>query len=186
MAGGSMTLLVDKWEKVPPIAQRLMCWVAEANRPNVQVLSTPGGNQFGLRVPEESFGAGAFVLKRGGTNLVAGYVAGSNVLFAIANGDAIAQGAVPACPASTNQPTTTGAPSVVLNVGGIRRQITLNYANIGGGGTVNIYWGDGTSTLGAAESGASNHTYPDVGTWTISVVDASDATQVAVFSIVIP
>ena len=179
MAGGSLTVLVDTWDKVPPIAQRMICWVAAGNRDKVQVLHNPGGGNFGLRVLEEHFGVGAFPLKRGGTNLVAGYVAGSHVVFSIANGDAVAQGPVPACPASTNQPTTTGAPSVVLNVGGNPRAITLNYANVGGGGTVNIFWGDGTSTLGAAESGAANHTYPDVGVWTIEVVDASDATQVA-------
>ena len=70
-------------------------------------------------------------------------------------------------------------------MGGNPRAITLNYANVGGGGTVNIDWGDGTVTLGAAESGAAAHTFPDVGTWNITVTDASDATQVAAFSIVI-
>lgn len=185
MAGGSLTITVDNWDKVPPIAQRIICWLAAANRGQLQIQPAPGGGKFGLRVPEEAFGAGALVLKRGGTNLVAGYVAGTNIAFDIANGDAIAQGAVPACPASTNQPTTTGT-AVVLNVGGNRRTITLNYANIGGGGTVNIFWGDGTSTLGAAESGAQNHTYPDIGAWTISVVDASDATQIATFTVTLP
>lgn len=181
MAGGSLTLLVDSFQKAPPIAQRLMCWVLAANRPTVQYLPNAPGGKMGFRIPEESFN-GALVLKRGGTNLVAGYVAGTHVVLDIVNGDGIAQGAVPACPASTNQPTTTGT-AVVLNVGGNPRAITLNYANVGGGGTVNIFWGDGTSTLGAAESGASNHTYPDVGVWTIQVVDASDATQIAEFAV---
>ena len=181
MAGGSLTLLVDAFPKAPAIAQRLMCWVLAANRGNIQYLPNPVPGKMGFRVPEESFN-GALVLKRGGTNLVAGYVAGTHIIFDIVNGDGIAQGAVPACPASTNQPTTTGT-AVVLNVGGNVRAITLNYANFAGAGTVNIFWGDGTSTLGAAESGAANHTYPDVGVWTIQVVDASDATQIAEFAI---
>lgn len=181
MAGGSLTLLVDSWAKAPAIAQRLMCWVLAANRGTVQYVPVAPGGKMGFRVPEESFN-GALVLKRGGTNLVAGYVAGTHVVLDIVNGDGIAQGAVPACPASTNQPTTTGT-AVVLNVGGNPRAITLNYANFGGAGTVNIFWGDGTSTLGAAESGAANHTYPDVGVWNIQVVDASDATQIAEFAI---
>lgn len=181
MAGGSLTVLVDSFAKVPPIAQRLMCWVLAANRANVQYLPVAPGGKMGFRIPEESFN-GALVLKRGGTNLVAGYVAGTHITVDVVNGDGIAQGAVPTCPASTNQPTTTGT-AVTLNVGGNVRAITLNYANFGGAGTVNIHWGDGTSTLAAAESGAANHTYPDVGVWTIQVVDATDATQIAEFSI---
>lgn len=182
MAGGSLTLLVDAFAKAPAVAQRLQCWVLAANRASIAYVPVAPGGKMGFRVPEESFN-GALVLKRGGTNLVAGYVAGTHITLDVSNGDGIAQGAVPACPASTNQPTTTGAPSVVLNVGGNPRAITLNYANVGGGGTVNIFWGDGTSTLGAAESGASNHTYPDTGVWTIQVVDATDATQIAEFAI---
>jgi hypothetical protein len=182
MAGGSLTLLVDAFQKAPPIAQRLICWVLAANRGNIAYLANPAPGKMGFRVREEDFN-GALVLKRGGTNLVAGYVAGTHITLDVSNGDAIAQGAVPACPASTNQPTTTGSPSVVLNVGGNPRTITLNYANFGGAGLVNIFWGDGTSTLGAAESGAANHTYPDVGVWTIQVVDATDATQVAELSV---
>lgn len=181
MAGGSLTLLVDAFAKAPPIAQRLMCWVLAANRANIAYVPVAPGGMMGFRVREEDFN-GALVLKRGGTNLVAGYVAGTHVVLNVSNGDGIAQGAVPACPASTNQPTTTGT-AVVLNVGGNPRAITLNYANVGGAGLVNIFWGDGTSTLGAAESGAANHTYPDVGVWTIQVVDATDATQIAEFAI---
>jgi hypothetical protein len=143
---------------------------------------SPGNNLFGIRIPEEAFGAGAFVLKRGGTDLVSGYVAGSHIVYDAANGQSIAQNAN-TCAASTNQPTTTGTPPVVLNVGGNPRAITLNYANVAAAGTVNIVWGDGTSTLGAAESGAANHTYPDVGVWQVTVTDATDGTQVAAFAI---
>lgn len=183
MAGGSLVLTVNSSRKMAALAQRLLCWVAAGNKDKIEVQMSPGGGMFGVRIAEENFGAGALVLKRGGTNLVAGYVAGTNVLVNVANGDGIGQDAN-TCPASTNQPTTTGT-AVVTNVGGNPRAITLNYANVGGGGTVNIDWGDGTVTAGAAESGAAAHTFPDVGTWNITVTDASDATQVAAFSIVI-
>lgn len=184
MAGGSLVLTVNSSRKLQAVAQRLLCWVAAANKDKIEIQMSPGGGKFGVRLAEEFFGAGSLVLKRGGTNLVSGYVAGTNVLVDIPNGDGIGQDAN-TCPASTNQPTTTGT-AVVTNVGSNPRAITLNYANVGSGGTVNIDWGDGVVTAGAAESGAANHTYPDVGTWTITVTDASDATQVAVFSIVIP
>jgi hypothetical protein len=61
----------------------------------------------------------------------------------------------------------------VTNVGGNPVATTLTYANVGGSGTVNIDWGDGTSTNGAAESGSSNHTYPYPAVWTITITDAS-------------
>lgn len=182
MAGGSLVITVDDWPKVQSVAERVLCWVAAANDANVQMQMSPGNRRFAVRIPEESFGAGALVLKRGGANLVAGYVAGTNIVYDAANGQSISQDAN-ACPASTNQPTTDAATPVVTNVGGNPRAITLNYANVGGGGVVNIHWGDNTSTLGAAESGAENHTYPDVGSWLIRVEDASDLTQYALFDI---
>jgi hypothetical protein len=184
MAGGSLTLTVNSSRKLQQVAERLLCWVAAGNRDKIQVQMSPGNLKFGLRVPEEVFGAGALNLKRGGTNLVAGYVAGTNIVVDVADADAISQN-VNTCPASTLQPTTTA--SLTKSVGGDPRAVTLAYANAGGAGTVNISWGDGTSTLGAAESGSSNHTYPDVGTWTISVADASDTTApVATFAVAIP
>lgn len=182
MAGGSLTITVDAFAKMPSVAQRVLCWTSAANDRAVQVLNSMGDGKFGIRIPEEAFGAGALVLKRGGDDLVSGYVAGTNIVYDAANGQSIAQTPV-SCPASTNQPTTTGTPPVVLNVGGNSRAITLNYANAVGAGVVNINWGDGTSTLGAAESGAANHTYRDTGVWQITVTDASDATQVAAFAI---
>lgn len=182
MAGGSLTITADAFAKVQSVAQRVLCWTTGVNDGAVQYLPSLGNNLFGIRVPEEAFGAGALVLKRGGTDLVSGYVAGSHIVYDAANGQSIGQVPV-TCPASTNQPTTTGTPPVVLNVGGNPRAITLNYANAGGAGLVDIRWGDGTVTAGAAESGAANHTYPDVGVWRISVVDATDGTQVADFAI---
>ena len=183
MAGGALIVVVDDYGKLQAVAQQVLCWAGAANVPAVQVQHTPGGNRFAIRVPEESFGAGALALKRGGTNLVAGYVAGSVVVYDAANGQALSRDVPPTCPATTNQPTTTGTPPVVLNVGGNPRTITLNYANVGAAGTVNIYWGDGTSSLAQAESGAINHTYPDVGSWKIRIEDVSVPTDFATFVI---
>jgi hypothetical protein len=64
-----------------------------------------------------------------------------------------------------------------MNVGANPLAITLVYANVVSAGTVNIDWGDGTSTAGAAESGSSNHTYPKTGVYTITITDASSATD---------
>jgi hypothetical protein len=184
MAGGSLTLTVNASSKIQAVAERLLCWVAAGNKDKIELKYSLGNGKFGVRIPEEYFGAGSLVLKRGGTNLVAGYVAGTNIVVDVADADAISQNAN-TCPASTLQPTTTAA--LTKSVGGNPRAVTLAYANAGGAGTVNIDWGDGTQTLGAAESGSSNHTYPDVGTWKISIADASDTTApVATFPVVIP
>lgn len=174
MAGGSLTITADTYYKLTAVAESVLCWTSAANDRNVVTQHGVNGSPFSIRVPEESFGAGSLILKRGGTDLVAGYVAGTHVVVDASNGAGISLNAN-TCPARTPQPTTTGASVVVTNV----RTVALTYANAAGAGTVNIFWGDGTSTLGAAESGTSNHTYPDVGTWTIQVVDASDATAVA-------
>lgn len=185
MAGGSLTITGDTWFKMQSIAERVLCWVAAvsaANVPLVQAQMSPGGAKFAIRVPEEAFGGATLVLKRGGTNLVSGYVAGSNIVYDAGNGQSIGQN-VNGCPASTNQPTTTGTPPVVLNVGAVNRAVTVNYANVGSGGTVNIYWGDGTTTLAAAETGSPTHTYPDTGTWRLRIEDVSDPTQFADFTI---
>lgn len=184
MAGGSMTITVNTSRKMQAIAERLLCWLAAGNKDKIQVQMLRPDGKFGLRVLEEHFGAGALNLKRGGTNLVNGYVAGTHILVDVADADAISQNAN-TCPASTLQPTTT-AP-LTKSVGGNPRAVTLPYANAGGAGTVNIDWGDGTTTAGAAESGSANHTYPDVGQFVISVADASDTTApVAAFPVLIP
>lgn len=179
MAGGSLTITADTYGKLTAVAEAVLCWTSAANDRYVQILyGINNSAPFGVRVPEEAFGAGSLILKRGGTDLVAGYVAGTQVVVDAANGQGISN-SVNTCPARTNQPTTTGTPVVVTNV----KTVALTYANAVGNGTVNIYWGDGTSTLGAAESGTANHTYPDVGSWTVRVEDASSATDVAVFVI---
>lgn len=185
MAGGSLTVTVDTYAQLQAVAQRLLCWVTAANKGTVKVNSAAGtgASGWGITVPEESFN-GSIVLIRGGTNLVAGYVAGTNIVFNAGNGLSIGQD-VNTCPASTNQPTTT-TPFFATNVGGAPLATTLTYANVGGSGTVDILWGDGTSTLGAAESGSSNHTYPNNGVYTITVRDASVLTDLANLVVKVP
>jgi hypothetical protein len=185
MAGGSLTILFNDWAKAQAAAERALCWLAAANRDKIQVQMNPGGGKFGFRIPEEAFGAGAFLLKRAGTDLVSGYVAGSNVVYDAGNGQAMSL-LVNTCPSSAAQPTTTTATPVAVNVGGNPRAITLNYANVGGAGTVNIYWGDGTSNLAAAESGALAHTYPDTGQYKIRIEDVTAPADYVEFWIKIP
>lgn len=171
MAGGSMTITVPNYAMLTQVAQRVTCWaggVGGADTRRVQIVTvTPG--PAAIRIPEEIFAAhGALALEPGGADILAGYVVGSNVVFNAANGASAAQNPT-TCAASAAQPTIT---TIAMNVGGNPLQITLNYTNTANG-TVDITWGDGTSTLGAAESGASNHTYPYAGVFTIRVADAS-------------
>lgn len=179
MPGGSLTLTVDVYNQAPAVAQRVLCQMSAANRPFLRTDRAASG-AIAFVLPEERFPAN-LLLKRGGTDLLAGYVAGTNITFNAGNGNAIEQN-VNTCPASTNQPTTTGA-AFNINVGGNPLATSLVYANAVGAGLVNIFWGDGTSTLGAAESGTSAHTYPNTGVFVIRVVDATSATDVAVMSV---
>lgn len=172
MAGGSLTIVFDDFMKASAAAERVLCWLAAGNKDKLQYQPIAGARKFGLRVAEEAFGAGALVLKRGGTDVVAGYVAGTNIVYDAANGQGMSLNAN-TCPSSAAQPTTTTATPVATNVGGNPRAITLNYANVAAAGTVNIYWGDGTANLAAAESAALGHTYPDVGSWKIRIEDVS-------------
>lgn len=176
MAGGSLTVNVPLYAAAPAVAQRLLCQMSAANRPYLRTDRAAGGG-IAFVLAEERFPAN-FLLKRGGTDLLSGYVAGTNISYTVTNGNAIEQN-VNTCPASTNQPTTTGA-AFTTNVGGNPLAVSLIYANAVGAGTVNIFWGDGTSTLGAAESGTSNKTYSLTGQYQIRVVDATSATDVAV------
>lgn len=181
MAGGSLSITTESWNMATAVAQRLLCWMATDSA--LKTDSSRGGAVTFI-VPEEAFGAGALVMLRAGTNIVAGYVAGTNIFFAVGNGDSIEQNAN-TCPASTNQPTLTGS-GLITGVGGNPLATTLTYANVGGSGTVNILWGDGTSTLGAAESGSSNHTYPNNGYYYITVQDASVLTDLGTTGVHVP
>jgi len=182
MAGGSLTVSVATNNMAPAVAQRILCQLTNGNK---QYLRTDTGRGPGISfvLPEERFPAN-ILLKRAGTDLLAGYVAGTNITFFVDNGAAIEQN-VNTCPSSAAQPTATGA-SFVTNVGGNPLATTLTYANLGGAGTVNILWGDGTSTLGAAESGSSNHTYPNNGFYTITITDATSATDTASTQVHVP
>ena len=184
MAGGSLTITVPDYKMLSQVAQRVTCWaggVGGADTRRVQVVTSfPVAS---IRVPEEIFAAhGALALEPGGANLLSGYVAGTNITFAANNGTAAFLDPN-TCSEGAQVPTIT---SVTMNVGGNPLAITLNYANFTGNGTVNITWGDGTATNGAAESGASNHTYPNVGTFTIRVADASVPTVLTETTIVVP
>jgi hypothetical protein len=151
MANGSLTITADIYGQLPAIAQSVLCW----STADGLIKTSSAGPVTAIVVPEEAFGVGALELKRGGTDLVAGYVAGTHISVNVGNGGAIENDAN-VCAARTNQPTIS---TIATNVGGNPRAITVNYANVVAAGTVNIYWGDGTSTLGAAESGAASHTY---------------------------
>lgn len=181
MAGGSLTITVNNYAMLKATAQRVLCWVAAANRPRVR--TSTQSNVTSIVVPEEAFGAGSLVLRRGGTDLVAGYVAGSNIFYNVSNANVAVQQNANTCPSSAAQPTIS---SLTTNVGGNPLATTLAYANVAAAGTVDIFWGDGTSTLGAAESGTSNHTYTLSGTYTISVRDASVPTDIAYATFVVP
>lgn len=174
MAGGSLTITVPTYEMLSQVAQRVTCWsggVGNIDTRQVQIVTvTPG--PAAIRIPEEIFAAhGALALEPGGTDILSGYVAGTHITFNAANGAASPQNPNTCAADAAQAPTIS---TITMNVGGNPLAITLNYANFTGAGTVDITWGDGTSTAGAAESGASNHTYPyRPGVFTIRVADAS-------------
>jgi hypothetical protein len=182
MAGGTLTITVASYNQAPAVAQRLNCYVTAANKGKI-LTSTSVGGAIAFVIPEEIFN-GALQLIRGGTNLIAGYVAGTKITVNIDNGQAIETNPN-TCPSSAAQPTTS-TPFFATNVGGNPLATTLTYANVAASGTVNILWGDGTSTLGAAESGASNHTYPNNGYYSVTIQDASVLTDLAVTAVHVP
>jgi hypothetical protein len=186
MANGSMTITVPSYTMLTQVAQRVTCWaggVGGADTRRVQVVTSYPVQS--IRIPEEIFAAhGALALEPGGADILSGYVAGTNATFDAANGTAAFQDPNTCAADNAAAPTIS---TIAMNVGGNPLAITLNYANFTGNGTVNITWGDGTSTLGAAESGASNHTYPyRPGTFTIRVADASVTTVWTETTIFVP
>ncbi len=175
---GSLTIFTTNYSQLQQVAQVVNCWaLTDVNRIETVTLS---GNT-AIRIPEAVFaGKGALALRVGGTDLLSGYVAGTDIVASVTNSN-VAVGQNPnTCAARTNQPTIV---ALTTNVGGNPLATTLNYANFAGAGTVNVDWGDGTQTLGAAESNAAlAHTYPAGGLGfprTITVTDATDATQFA-------
>lgn len=174
MAGGSMTITVPNYSMLAQVAQRVTCWaggVGGADTRRVKTVTVVPG-PLAIRIPEEIFAAhGALALEPGGADILSGYVAGTNVTFSAVNGASAAQNPNTCAADAAQSPTIS---TITMNVGGNPLAITLNYANFAAAGTVDITWGDGTSTAGAAESGASSHTYPyRPGTFVIRVADAS-------------
>lgn len=183
MAGGSLTVTVDNYAQAPAVAQRLLCQMTAPNRPLLRTDRAASG-AIAFVMPEAAFPANV-LLKRGGTDLVAGYVAGTHITYNASNGMAIEQN-VNTCPSSAAQPTTTGA-AFNTNVGGNPLAVSLVYANVAAAGLVDIAWGDGTFTLGAAESGTEAHTYtiaPAV--YRVTVTDATSAADIAVMYVHVP
>lgn len=177
MAGGSLTISVGTYAEAPAVFARVLCWASTAANKLAIRTDRAASGTIAIVVPEANFGVGSLVLKRAGTDLVAGYVAGTHISYVAANGAAVEQN-VNTCPSSAAQPTVT---SFATNVGGNPLAVSLVYANVAAAGTVNIFWGDGTSTLGAAEAGTEAHTYTLTGVYQIRIVDASSAVDVATF-----
>lgn len=177
---GTISIQTDSYAMLTPIAQRVLCWAA-ADKQRVRV-DTSGRVPL-IVIPEEIIaGKGALALRRGGADVVAGYVAGTNVVYSATNALAAvsrSQSVAQVCVADTNQPTFS---NVVLT----GFQVALTYANVAAAGTVNIDWGDGTQTLGAAESGTSNHTYTNPGSYRITVTDASSPADTGFLVVHIP
>jgi hypothetical protein len=171
---GSLTIFTSTYEQLQQVAQVVNCW-ALTDVLKVQTVTTPNT---AIRIPEAVFaGKGALALRRGGTDVLAGYVPGTDISVTMNNAN-VAVGQNPnTCAARTNQPT------IISMTVGAAGAVTLNYANFAGAGTVNVDWGDGTQTLGAAESNAAlAHAYPTNPLGyprTVTVTDATDATQFA-------
>lgn len=178
MAGGTLTITVPVYAMLTQVAQRITCWaggVGGFDNRLIRLLSTstPGS---AFQIPESIFAAhGALVLEPGGADLLAGYVAGTHITFAANNGTTAFQNPNTCAADNAEAPVIN---SIATNVGGNPLAITMDYANFAGNGVVNVSWGDGTSTLGAAESAAAlAHTYPfQPGIFTIRVTDASVTT----------
>lgn len=177
---GTISIQTDSYAMLAPIAQRVLCWAA-ADRQRVRI-DTQGRVPL-IVIPEEIIaGKGALNLRRGGVDVVAGYVAGTNVVYSATNAlAAMSQSQTTAwvCASTANQPTFSNA--VVAGF-----QLTLTYANVAAAGTVNIDWGDGTQTLGAAESGSSVHTYTNPGSYRVTITDASSPTDTGFLVVHIP
>lgn len=185
MAGGSITITVPTYAMLKYVAQRITCWAGgvgsdDTRRIGFASWSLPGG---AFTIPEEIFAAhGSLTLEPGGTDLLAGYVAGTQITFNATNGTA-AYLNPNTCTDNTNAPEIT---AVTMNVGGNPLAINLAWVNAAGAGTVNISWGDGTSTNGAAEASNANHTYPAVGIYTVRVTDASAPTAWTQTTVYVP
>lgn len=184
MAGGSLTITVPSYAALQTVAQRVTCWAGGVaginNVRQIQIQST--ANPPAIRIPEELFSIGALVLEVGGADLLSGYVPGTNITFNANNGTATYQNPN-TCAASPALPTIE---AVTMNVGSDPFAINVAWLNTGNG-TVNVTWGDGTATNGAAEDSNANHTYGFRGaTFTVRVADASAPATYAETQIYVP
>lgn len=167
----SIEITVDTYEQLEPVAQRVLCWAA-ADKAKVQIDTQ--GPLPKIVIPDAvPAGKGALNLRRGGTDYAAGHAVG---VVTTVNGVGVqASGQnVNTCPTNAAQPVIS---AVAYNVAGNPLTITLTYANVAANGTVDILWGDGTSTAAAAEAGTSNHTYPTPGRYKVRVRDTSAPTD---------
>lgn len=184
MAGGSLTITVPSYAALQTVLQRVTCWAGGvagiANQRRITVLSTTSVPS--VLIPEELFSIGALTLEVGGADLLSGYVPGTHITFNANNGTATFQNPN-TCAASPAEPTI-GA--VTMNVGSNPLAINLAWTNTGAG-TVDITWGDGTSSLAQLESSNLNHTYPfRPGTFTVRVADNSAPATYAETQIYLP
>lgn len=180
MAGGTLTVTVPDYAMLEQVAAAITCWAGGPSSANVRQIKTTtiaGPVSTAFVIPEALWSIGALTLKRAGANIVSGLVAGSHTTYFAGNG--LAMDTNPnTCPARTNEPTITSITPTGLSV-------SMVYANVTLSGTVNIAWGDGTSTLAAAESGTEVHVYPYHGVFTITISDVSVPTDSASSTIVI-
>lgn len=179
---GSLTILTSNYSQLQQVAQVVSCW-ALTDVLRVETITTPNT---AIRIPEAIFaGKGALALRRGGTDLLSGYVPGTDISVTLNNVN-VAVGQNPnTCPARTNQPTIV---SMTTNVGNNPLAVTLNYANVAAAGTVSVNWGDGVVQTGQAESNAAlAHTYTGVPGFArvVTVTDETDATQFATATFVV-
>jgi len=187
MAGGTLTITAPNYAMLTQVAQRVVCWAGGTGsfQNNAQIQVRPATPVPAVIIPEALFSIGALVLEPGGADLLSGYVPGTHITFAANNGTVAAQNPNTCAADNAEAPVIN---SVATNVGGNPLAITLDYANFAGNGTVNVTWGDGTTTAGAAESNAAlAHTYPfQPGSFTIRVTDASVASVWTETTITIP
>jgi hypothetical protein len=168
MPGGTLTITVPNYAMLEQVAASITCWAGGPAGTNVRLISTTssaGPVPLAFVIPEALWSIGALTLKRAGTNIMSGLVAGSHTSYFAGNGLAMNTDS-DTCPARTNEPTITSITPTGLSV-------SMVYANVVAAGTVDIFWGDGTSTLAAAESGTEVHVYAHSGVFTITISDVS-------------
>jgi hypothetical protein len=174
MAGGTLTITVPDYSMLKQVGAAITCWaggVGAADTRQIKTTSVAGPVPLAFVIPEALWSIGALALKRAGSDIVSGLVAGSHTTYFAGNGLAMDTNAN-TCPARTNEPTITSITPTGLSV-------SMVYANVAAAGTVEISWGDGTSTAGAAESGTEVHVYPYSGVFTITISDTSVPTDSA-------